>query len=178
MNKAYIIVPAILLAVFGYTYKNALNEMQAKEVALKAQSERKKADEKKHKDEVEARATLDAKKRQDEREAADKAKEDKKIREYDDVMKTLKDEASKYSTEADKLSKNAADLEIEISQARTAKELLNRETFDLSKQVEQDKINRRNAEIEIQRVIEIVGKKLNDNNVIVPPPPPITPPAK
>ena len=34
MNKSYIIVPVILLALFGFLYNGALKEMTAKETAL------------------------------------------------------------------------------------------------------------------------------------------------
>jgi len=173
MNKSYFIVPFVLLAVFAFLYRGAVKEMDVKAATQQAAADARKAEEKKRKDEIEARANADAKKRQDEREAADKAKEDKKIRDYEDGLKALRDEAAKYSTEADKLSKEAADLELQISQARTDKEKLNRETFDLAKEVEQTKINRRNAELEIQRTVEMVAKKLNDNSVVVPPPPPL-----
>jgi len=173
MNKSYVIVPFLLLAVFGFLYKGAVKDMEAKAASQQAARDQRAAEEKKHKDEVEAKATADAKKRQDEREAADRAKEEKKIREYEDGLKALRDETAKYSTEADKLSKEAADLELQISQARTDKEKLNRETFDLAKDLEQTKINRRNAELEIQRMIDIVGKKLNDSSVIIPPAPPL-----
>jgi len=171
MNKSYLIVPAILLAVFGFLYTSALKEMDAKAAAQQEAANVRRAAEKKHKDEIEAKATADAKKRQDEREAADRAKEEKKIREYEDIMKSLRDETTKYATEAEKLGKEAADLEVQISQLRTDKEKLNHETFDLAKAVEQSKINWRNAELEIQRLIEMVSRKLNDNSIIVPPPP-------
>jgi hypothetical protein len=171
MNKSYFIVPLVLLAVFGFRYNSAVKEMEAKAVSQQAAADARKAEEKKRKDEIELKATADAKKRQEEREAADRAKEEKKTREYEEGLKALRDEAAKYSTEADKLSKEAADLELQISQARTEKEKLNRETFDLAKVVEQTKIDRRTAELEIQRTVEMVAKKLNDNSVVVPPPP-------
>ena len=171
MNKSYLIVPVILLVVFGFLYNGAVKGMEEKAAHQKAALEARQAEDKKHKDEIELKATADAKKRQDEREAQDKAKEEKKAKDYEDGLKALKDEATKYSTEADKLSKEAADLDLQISQARTDKEKLNRETFDLAKEVEQTKINRRNAELEIQRVIDMVGKKLNDSSVVIPPAP-------
>lgn len=177
MNKSYLIVPIVLLAVFGFLYNGAVKDMQAKADKQKAALEARQAEEKKRKDEIEVRATADAKKRQDEREAADSAKEAKKVKDYEDGLKALRDEAGKYSGEADKLSKEAADLEIQISQTRTDKEKLNRETFDLAKAVEQTKINRRNAELEIQRMIDMVAKKLTENSVVVPPPP-VLPTAK
>jgi predicted RNase H-like nuclease (RuvC/YqgF family) len=171
MNKSYLIVPAVLLVIFGFMYNGALKEMDAKAVSQQLAADAKRAEAKKHKDEIELKATADAKKRQDEREATDRAREEKKVRAYEDVMKSLRDEGAKYNAEVDKLSKEAQDLEIQIAQARSDKEKLNRETFDLAKEVEQTKINRRNAELEIQRMIEMVGKKLNDSSIAVPPPP-------
>lgn len=173
MNKSYLIVPIVLLAIFAVLYKGAVKDMEIK-AAHQAEVAKARADEeKKRKDEIEAKATEDAKKRQDEREAADLAKEEKKKRDYEDALKALNDEAAKYSTEADKLAKEAADLELQISQGRTDKEKLNAATFDLAKKTEQLKINRRTAELEVQRMIEMVSKKLNNNSVIVPPPPPL-----
>lgn len=174
MNKSYLIAPIILLAIFSFLYKGARQEMDIKEKTRLESVAKKNAEEKQRKDEIEAKATADARKRQQEREAADLAKEEKKRKEYDDIMKSLQDEADKYVAESDKYAKEIADLELQISQARTDKEKMSKETFELAKKVEQTKINRRNAEIEIQRVIQIVGKKLNTSSLAVPPPPPFT----
>ena len=40
------------------------------------------------------------------------------------------------------------------------------------KEVELAKINRRNAEIEIQRLVEMAGRKMADTTVAIAPPPP------
>lgn len=176
MNKSYVIVPVILLALFGFLYRGALHEMDVKEKALAEQAAKVKAEEKKHKDEVESRANADAQKRQELRAAEDLAKEQKKQHDYNDALKKLKDESSDYSTQSEKFAKEAADLEIQISQTRNEREKLNRETLELSKQVELAKINRRNAELEIQRMVEMVAKKVSASSIATPPPP--LPPAK
>src|SRR5258708_11313049 len=125
MNKSYLIVPAVLLAVFAVPYTGARKEMEAKHQAqMEAKAKAGEAD-RIRKAEIDRRATEDAKRRQDEQAAANKAKEDKKQKDYDDAMKKLKDEAHDYSTHADKLANEAADLEIQISHARTDKENLN-----------------------------------------------------
>lgn len=84
-------------------------------------------------------------------------------------MKTLQDEAANYAAEADKLAKEAADLENEISQTRADREKLNREALEIAKQVELAKINRRNAELEIQRMVDMVAKKVGASSVANPP---------
>jgi chromosome segregation ATPase len=175
MNKSYVIVPLVLLAVFGFFYNGALKEMKEKEDARiakidatnKAEAERKKA--------IEEKAQAEAAKRQEERAANDKAKEEKKEKDYQDAMTALKKEADDYTTQVAKLTKEAADLEADILKTRNDKERLTREALELAKQVELAKINRRTSELEIQRMIEMVSKKLGESSLtaIPPPPPPL-----
>jgi hypothetical protein len=93
-------------------------------------------------------------------------------------MTQLASDTTDENAQADKLAKEVADLDISISQARTNKEKLNRETFDLAKEVELAKISRRNAELELQRMVEMAGKKIADSSVAIAPPPPMQAPAK
>jgi len=178
MNKSYVIAPLILLSLFGFRYYTARQEMEAKEVMQQKAADEIKAAEAKRKAEIDARANADAKKRQDERETADRAKEAKKKKDYDDAMKRLNDEANDYAAQAAKLSKESADLEAGIAQTRADRERINRETLDLSKEVEQAKINRRVAELEIQRMVDMVAKRLSDSSMTVAPPPPLLPVTK
>ncbi|MSU47263.1 MAG: hypothetical protein EXS42_09140 [Lacunisphaera sp.] len=172
MNKFYLIVPAMLLAVFAVLYSGARKEMVAKQVAQHEAKVKAGAEEKIRKTAIEAAANAEARSRQEERAATDRARGEKKQRDYDDAMKKLKDEANGYAAQADMLAKEAASTEIQISLARSDKEKLSREALELAKQVEQAKIDRRSAELEIQRMIEIVGRKLNESSIAVPPPPP------
>ncbi|MBL9214868.1 MAG: hypothetical protein JNG83_05285 [Opitutaceae bacterium] len=175
MNKSYVIVPIVLLAVFGFFYNVASKEMKAKEDARIAAAAKLKKEEEDRKRVIEEKATADAKKRQDEREAADAAKEKKKQQDYEDALKKLRDETADYASQADRLNKEANGLELQISQGRTDRERLNRESLALAKEVELAKINRRNAELEIQRMIEMLSKKLNESSIAAAPPPPLAP---
>ena len=178
MNKSYLIVPVILLAVFGFIYRGALKDMDTKAAQQQAALDERKAADAKHKDEVEAKATAEAQKKQAEREAADLAKEQKKEADYNAVMKQLRDETADFVARTEKLSKEAADLENQISAARNDKERLARESLDLAKQVELEKISRRNAELEIQRMVDMLAKKLNESSIAAMPPPPLAIPTK
>ncbi len=178
MNKSYLIVPVILLAIFGFTYNGALKDMRAKEVMNQEIAAKKKAEDQKHKDEVEKKATEDAKKHQAEREAADLAKQQAKDAAYTDAMNKLREEADDYAAQAAKLSKEAADLDKQISDGRNQKEQLAAQALDLDKAVELARIRRGNAELEIQRMIEMVATKLKDSSIAASPPPPLQDPAK
>ena len=172
MNKSYLIVPAVLLAVFGFFYNGALKEMHAKEVARQEKLDREAAADKKRKQEVEDRAQKDAEKRLAERAAADKAKEEKKEKDYQDAMRKLKDEADDYANQTAKLLKESSETEAAITKGRADKERLNREALEISKQVEQAKINRRSAELEIQRMVDMVAQRLGASSLAQMPPPP------
>jgi ABC-type Na+ efflux pump permease subunit len=166
---SYFLPPIIMLGVFIFVYQGALKQMALKDEAKAVAKAKFEAEEAARKAEIEKKASEDAARRQREREAEEAAKAKKKEDEYLAVMAQLRSEAADYNAQADKLNKEVQDLELAISQARTTKEKLNRETFDLSKEVELAKIARRNAEIEIQRMIEITGKKVADTSIAKPP---------
>ena len=178
MNKSYLIVPTVLLLVFAFFYNGALNDMKVKEETRLAAVAKIAAEEAARKKVLDQKAEEDARKRQEERAAQDKAKEEKKEKDYQDAMAALKKEADDYTAQTAKLTKDAADLEVAIVQTRNDKERLTREALELNKQVELAKINRRTSELEIQRMIEMVSKKLNDSSIATAPPPPLTPPGK
>lgn len=177
MNKFYLIVPGTLFAVFFFFYSAALKEMKIKEDNRIAEVARVSAAEAKRKAEIETQATADAEKRQRERDEADRAKEEKKRRDYLEGIALLTKDVNSNTSTTDKYAKESADLELQINSMRNRKEKLNTETFELAKQVEHAKIERRTAELEIQRMVEMVAKRVGASSMAnIPPPPP--PPAK
>lgn len=172
MNKFYIIVPVVLLGVFLFFYNGALKEMAAREEQKKAQVAEAKAAEDARRADIERKAAEDARKRQAEREADERAKEAKKVKDYEDAMKQLKDEADRYAAEADGFQKETNALELQLNDLRSTKEKTNREVFELIKQVELAKVSRRNAELEIQRMVDMVAQKLGASSFAAMPPPP------
>ncbi|MBI3884683.1 MAG: hypothetical protein HY302_02985 [Opitutae bacterium] len=173
MNKFYLIIPGTLLGVFLFFYNGALKEMKAKEVAAQVEKDRKNAEEAVRKAEIEKKATEDATERQRKRDEEDRAKEEKKRHDYQEIINVLTRDVNSNTAATDKYAKEAADLELQINAQRNRKEKLNTETFDLAKQVERAKIERRNAELEIQRMVEMVAKKVGESSLTnIPPPPP------
>jgi len=168
----YLLIPGILLAVFMFFYIGAVRDMENKAAQQKIEKTEKDRVEKIRKAEIEQKANADAEKRQKQRDADEAAKLAKKEADYQVVMTQLATETVDLNAQTEKLAKEVGALEIAISQARSNKEKLNRDTFDLAKAVELAKINRRNAEIEIQRMVEIAGKKMADTSVAIAPPPP------
>ena len=174
----YVVMPGIMFGIFLFFYNGAVKEMHATEARHLAEKAAKDKSEAERKAVIEQKALADAERRQKEREAEDAKKLAEKEAAYAKVMNQLTSDTTDENAQADKLAKEVGALEIGISQARSNKEKLNRETFDLAKEVELTKINRRNAEIEIQRMVEVAGKKVADSSVAIAPPPSMQPTGK
>lgn len=172
----YVLIPVLLLLAFLFTpgsgYYSSMEQLAAKHAAADKKKAEEKAAEEARRKQVEERAQLDAKKRQEQRDAEERAKEQKKVKEYEDAMRQLREEADKYVAEADKNQQETNSLELQLNELRSNKEKSNRETFELSKQVELAKIARRNAELEIQRMVDMVAQKLGASSLAQMPPPP------
>jgi chromosome segregation ATPase len=172
----YILLPVILLVAFLFTpgagYFSSMKELEAKNQRIKQEKATAKAAEDARREEIEKKAADDAKKRQAQRDAEERAKEAKKLKDYDDAMKQLGDEAAKYAGEADAFQKEANSLELQLNEFRSAKEKASREVFELTKQVELAKVSRRNAELEIQRMVDMVAQRLGASSLAQMPPPP------
>jgi chromosome segregation ATPase len=173
MNKFYVILPVALLILFGgYYFKVAKPEMAAKVLAdEKRIVDEREAEETKRK-EIEAKAQDDARKAQAVRDEKERVRLAKAQQDKDEQDRKVLDETTKYEKEAEKLSKQIADLEIAITNLRNKREDMNREVLELAKKVELTKIDRRNAELEIQRMYDVVAQKVAASSLTQAPPPP------
>jgi hypothetical protein len=165
----YIIFPSIMLAGFLVIYFSHKEQSEAKErahIALVAK-EKAEADEKKRI--AEAKAREDAQKRQEEREAEEKRKADEKAARQAADDKKVRDQTAEYTAKAEAAAKQVAALETELDNLRKEKDKTSRETFDLAKQVELARIARRNAELEIQRMTEMVARRAAESSLTRPP---------
>lgn len=171
----YVLIPVVLFVAFLYApgvgYNSAMKELEAKNQRIKAEKAAAKAAEDARRAEIERKATEDAKKRQEQRDAEERAKEVRKLKDYEDAMRQLRDEAAKYAAEADGFQKETNALELQLNELRSLKEKSNREVFELSKRVELAKVDRRNAELEIQRMVDMVAQRLGASSLAAMPPP-------
>ena len=168
----YLIFPGVLLAGFLVIYFSHKEKAEAKERAHVAEVAKKKAEDDEKKKVAEAKAREDAKKRQDERDAEEKKKEQEKAAKQAADDKKVKDQTAEYTAKVDTLTKQVGQLEIELDRLRKEKDKTSRETFDLAKQVELTRIARRNAELEIQRMTEMVTRRASESSLTRPPPAP------
>ncbi|MSU22302.1 MAG: hypothetical protein EXS32_00580 [Opitutus sp.] len=175
----YLIFPGGMLAAFLVFFLSHTKEMDAREHerAIKVQQQQKEAAAKKTADE--ARAAADAKKRQQEREAEETAKAEQKRLKQVAADKEVSDATTKALNAAATSQKEVSSLDADLDTLRKAKDKALQEAFDLARQVERAKVERRNAELEIQRTTEMIAERaLASSLARMPTPPPPPPVAK
>ena len=70
-----------------------------------------------------------------------------------------------YNAEADKLAKQISALEVQLDTLHKKKEATNAAVLALSKKVEQAHIDKRNAELEIQRKTELMIRRVENSSL-------------
>ena len=152
MNKFYVITPLVLCALFGVYYFNFAQEQQIKEAQKKKEVAAKIAEEKRKKDDIEAKARADADERTRKREEETAKKEADRRAKWDAQGQEIADATKKYTAQAEASAKQ--------------------ESFELLKKVELARIDKRNAELEIQRIHAMVAKRATESSAAQLPPPP------
>jgi type IV secretory pathway VirB10-like protein len=169
----YIIFPGILLVIFLGLYFSSKKQTEEREAAKAAEAARIQQVEDAKKKEAEEQARLDAEKRQKEQEAETRRKEAEHLKKWQDDYNKVVADRDRYNAQADANNKKASELEIQLDQLRRDKEKDNRDDFDMLKQVEKARVHERNAELEIQRMVEMIARKAGDSTLTrMPPPPP------
>ena len=168
----FVISPATMLAVFLVFYYSDRAKSEARKHAHEVQLAKEKADADEKKRIAEAKAKEDADRRNLDRIAEQariaKEKQDK----YDAEMARIKENTDKSNATAEKFSKEISDLSIELDDLHKRKEALTRETFDLAKKVQQAAVERHNADMDIERMVEMISERADQSEMTKMPPPP------
>jgi hypothetical protein len=174
----YLVFPGAMLGLFLVFFLSHTKEAEAREKARQEVLAKKIADDAAKKKADEERARADAEKRAAERAAEDAKKEADKIAKQAAIDREIKEATDKALAEAASSQKTIDSLEAELDRAHKQRDQLSRDGFNLAKQVELAKVARRNAEIEIQRTVELIARKAQESYLVRMPPPPPPPPAK
>jgi hypothetical protein len=164
----YVISVGSMLAIFLVFYLSETKKHDERERQRAVEVAAKKKAEDERKAGIEAAARADAEKRANQRLADEAKKEADRVAKWAAEGQRIKDATDKANADADVSAKKAAQLELELSTLRTEKEKLNREAFELAKQVELGKIKRRTAELEIQRITAMISAKAAQSSLARP----------
>jgi hypothetical protein len=159
VNKLYVFVPLILLVAFGGVYVMHSKDSAAKAVAAAAETERAAAVEAAKKAEAERQAREDAERRSAERLAEEKRKEDERAARWEAASQQIADDTAGFLAQAERHFAEVRALEARLAALRSERDRASQAAFDLAKEVEAARIAKRNAELEIQRLVEMTARR-------------------
>lgn len=159
MKKFYIIAPLVLTIGFMFYYIDFSKRYEAEQVAVAIEQKQIEDAEIARKKENERMAKADADRRSAERAAEEARKDADRRAKWEEQGAEIARSTAQYDADAEKFSKQAADLEIQLLELRGRKEQASSEAFELAKRVELARIAKRNAELEIQRMTEMIARR-------------------
>jgi hypothetical protein len=172
----YLIFPGAMLGLFLVFFLSHSKEAEEREKVRIEALNKKIAEDAAKKKSDEDRARKDAEERATKRAEEDAKKEADKIAKQAAIDKEVKDATEKALADQVAAQKDIDRLEAELEALHKQKDQTSREAFELAKQVELAKVAKRNAEIEIQRTVQMVSKRTGEGFLTRLPPPPPPPP--
>lgn len=168
MTKFYLFVPCVLLLAF-FVYERDFRKARAEQEAVRTvQVTARKAADDQRLARLRAAAAGAAEQRQQQREHEDRERAAKKQRDYETALHAVEADARTHETAVATLTEEAAALEAELAKLRTARQQLEQRTFELTRNVETNRIERRNADLDIQRATAILASRLGESAVLWP----------
>lgn len=172
----YLIFPGAMLGLFLVFFLSHSKEAEEREKVRIEALNKKIAEDAAKKKADEDRARKDAEERAAKRAQEDADKEAKKLAQQAAIDKEVKEATEKAMADQVAAQKNIDRLEAELEALHKQKDQTSRDAFELAKQVELAKVAKRQAEIEIQRTVEMVSKRTGEGFLTRLPPPPPPPP--
>lgn len=162
----YVIFPGLGLLVFILFYISFSKEQAAAEQVREQQAAEVARQEEAKKEADAAKARADAQAREREQQAEEAKKQAEIEAKWNATTRELHTEIADYTAKANRLAKQASELEIELDHLHRVKEAENRADFDLLKQVEQARVDQRNAELEIQRLVDMIARRAQQSSLM------------
>lgn len=159
MNRLYLLVPVILLALFGGVYWQHTTASESDRVAKAQAAAALKDAELAKKAEAERKARADAEKRTAERLAEEARRDAEKHARTEEENRRIAADTAAYRAQIATLATETATLEKQLTELRARREKINTDAFALAKEVELARIAKRNAELEIQRLTDMIARQ-------------------
>ncbi len=165
MNRIYLISPLILLALFIGIYGKHIQTVDAQAAGKATAVAASQGEESAKKTEIERAARAEAEKRTALRLAEEqKAESDRRAR-YEEDNRRLAEDSAQLATAVKALGTESATLEQQLADLRNRRKALNAESFSLAKDVELARIAKRNAEMDVHRLTEMVARQAGNTSL-------------
>ena len=166
MKKFYFIFPVCLLLTFVGLYSRFSAASDAAEAEKAQRIAATKMAEEKTKADAEERSREDSQKRAAERQAEERTKEAEKAAKWDAESKRIAGEAEKYNGQVATYTAEIAAMEKKLDDMRATKEKRTRELLDNEMQVELAAVGKHNAEMEIQRMTDMIMRRVSKSSLV------------
>ena len=163
MNKYYAIIPCVLLAVFLVFQRDFQKRRNEEEKARTAGAALAQAARDDLRAKQKQKAEDDMRRRNEERETQERERAEKKRRDYETALQKIQTEADAHAAGVRQLAQESASLEQELAALRAQKRQTESAAFELARKVEEHRVERRTAEIEIQRTTKMVAARLAES---------------
>lgn len=168
----YVVAPACMLAVFLFFYFSFAKELEERDRVAAQKAVAAQVAEAARKADIEQKARLDAERHAAERAAENARKEQERIDKWNAVSKDIQDQTDAYNKEADGYAQTVAERQQQLEKLRKEKEEANRAYLEALKDVELARVNKRTAEMEIQRMTDMIAARAAASAMATPPAPP------
>jgi chromosome segregation ATPase len=173
----FVISPGCMPAVFLVFYFANRAQEEQREQAHEVELARQKADADQKKAIAEEKAHADAEQRNQERLAEEAKTAKDKQDKYDAEMARIQADTDKANASAEGYAKQVSDLTIQLDDLHKQKDALTRENFELAKKVALAEVSRRDAEMDIQRMVEMITSRAEQSAMAQMPPTPTPTPS-
>jgi ribosome recycling factor len=159
MNRLYLLIPLVLLGLFAVPYGAHRRETAAAAREQAAEADRRQQAAAAEQQAAALKARADADQRTSARLAAEQQAAAAKHAQGEAESQRIAVDTDSYRAAATKLTAEIADLQIQLHAARATRAGLNDEVFAAEKAVELARIDKRNAEMELQRLTAKVAEQ-------------------
>lgn len=159
MNKFYLIIPLILTLAFSGIYFSHRKDSAANAETKRLAAEQAAATALAQKQAAEREAREDADRRTSERLAEEQKKEAEKAARWAAQSKEIADDTARYISEGEKNTAELKALEARLAALRLEKDQATQANFDFALEIERSRVAKRNAELEIQRLVEMTARR-------------------
>jgi chromosome segregation ATPase len=160
MNRLYVLVPVILLALFGGVYWQHTRTVATADAAKAAAVAVERQAELDRQAAAEKQARADAEKRTAERLAEEAARDAAKRARAEEDARRIAAETAAYRSQVTALAAEVTALQKQLAELQARRAALNTHAFALAKSVELTRIAQRTAEWEVQRLNELIARQV------------------
>jgi hypothetical protein len=169
MQKAYILIPLAALAGFVGIERHHQREREAAEAIRVTLAREAALAEDKDRQEKQRLAAEDMRRRTAERERQEQERAAKQEREFAALLASQQQQAETEEEIARDLAAEATALTMKLNELRARRDAASHEAFELARSVSLQRVDRRNAELELQRTTTMVAARLKESTWVNPP---------